>query len=116
MFELDVYILKTFCDGKHQCCVVRVCESNSVLKCVLSHERDDLRGLCEVGLTVRLCIMSVDFTRSEPLILVRVASSSEKTIEALAPHRPPQTSSSLDGVCASGQRKRMFFDLLQCYL
>jgi hypothetical protein len=116
MFELDVCIVDVLRDGKRTHFVVKACNTNSVLKCLLSEDQEDVRQRLQIGLKVRLRIMATEFARSEPLIRVRVLSSFEEQASALGPREPlevPQVTSPVDGVCGPGRRKRIFFDLLQ---
>jgi hypothetical protein len=116
MSEPYVCIVDVLRDGKRTHLVVKACNTNSVLKCLLSEEQEDVRQRMQIGLRVRLRIMTLEFARSEPLIRVRVLSPLEEQASALGPREPlevPLVTGPVDGVCGPGSRKRIFFDLLQ---
>lgn len=116
MSEQDVCIVDVMRDGKRMYFVAKACSTNSVLKCLLSEEQEDVRQHLQAGAKVRLRIMSTEFARSEPLIRVRVLSFLETQAGALDPGQlpeAPQAGSPADGVCGPERRKRIFFDLLQ---
>ena len=116
MFELDVCIVNVLRDGKRTYFVAKARNTNSVLKCLLCEEQEYLWQRLQSGLNVRLRIMSTEFARSEPLIRARVLGSFEEQAGALGPQallEVSQVTSPVDGERGPGQRKLIFFDLLQ---
>jgi hypothetical protein len=113
MLEREVEILSIVVCGCNRYLIVSVGNTNAVLKCLLTDDFKDTRDLPVVGETVRVCVQSISFERSEPVILVSLVDYSPRKAEAEA--CSPAFSDLREGVATPSGRKRMFFDLIQDY-
>ncbi len=113
MLEREVEILGLVVCGCQRYLIISDTGTKATLKCLLADEFKDTRDLPAVGETVRVCVQSINFERSEPVILVRLIDyiPSKDGVTVCC----PAFSDSSPGVGTSPPRKRMFFDLIQDY-
>ena len=113
MLEREVEILGVVVCGCNRYLIVSVSNTNATLKCLLADNFKDTRDLPAVGETVRVCVQSISFERSEPVILVKLIDYSPRRGNEEACY--PSYSDLLQCEEPPSQRKRMFFDLIQDY-
>jgi|Laugresbdmm110sn_1035088.scaffolds.fasta_scaffold124152_1 hypothetical protein len=119
MHERDVTILEVLRCGADVKLTVQTCNVNSVLKCLLSQEQECLWERLKVGEKVRVCITSIVFTRSEPVICLKVLDFLEEAGGALKPQELLAVSPivcAVDNRSDKKNRKRIFFDMLQEFI
>lgn len=113
MLEREVEILDIVVCGCNRYLIVSVSDTNATLKCLLTDNFKDTGDLPAVGETVRVCVSSISFERSEPVILVRLIDYSPRKGNEEACY--PSYSDLSQREEPPSQRKRMFFDLIQDY-